>query len=88
MNKAPRLRQWFLNNMPERYVYPTHSMAIKYLYKTPKVYADALTLIDVNNPDFEVDLIELNKKLNPSYAGPLSAPAVYQPPAKAELEVA
>ena len=72
MNKAPRLRRWFLENMPERYVYPKHSTAIKYLYKTPKVYADALTLIDVNNPDFEVDLIALNRQLNPQYQRPLS----------------
>lgn len=72
MNKAPRLRHWFLANMPERYVYPTHWTALKYLYNTPKVYANALTLIDVNKPDFEVDLIDLNKQLNPQYKGPLS----------------
>jgi fatty acid desaturase len=70
MNKAPRLRQWFLANMPERYVYPTHSTALKYLYKTPKVYADSLTLIDVNNPAFTVDLIALNRQLNPAFKGP------------------
>ncbi|MCG8668501.1 MAG: fatty acid desaturase [Pseudomonadales bacterium] len=71
MNKAPRLRKWFLENMPERYVFPTHSTAIKYLYKTPKVYADSLTLIDVNDPNFEVDLIKLNQQLNPLYKGPI-----------------
>lgn len=85
MNNAPRLRQWFLDNMPERYVYPTHSTAIKYLYKTPKVYSDALTLIDVNKPDFEVDLIALNKKLNADYKGPVSAPAIYSGSAKPEM---
>lgn len=83
MNKAPRLRQWFLENMPERYVYPTHSTAIKYLYKTPKVYADSLTLIDVNNPSFEVDLIDLNKQLNPAYQGPLTEPTASPQPAAA-----
>ncbi|MDX1693072.1 MAG: fatty acid desaturase [Ketobacteraceae bacterium] len=67
MNKAPRLRQWFLENMPDRYVYPGHWTAIKYLYKTPRVYADALTLIDVNNPGFEVDLVKLNRQLNPEF---------------------
>ncbi len=70
MNKAPRLRQWFLDNMPERYVCPPHSVALKYLYATPKVYADALTLIDVNAPSFQVDLVDLNRQLNPGYAPP------------------
>ena len=73
MNKAPRLRQWFLENMPERYVYPTHATALRYLYKTPKVYADSLTLIDVHRPEFEVDLIALNKQLNPQFRGAQNA---------------
>lgn len=69
MHNAPRLRQWFLKNMPERYVWPTHSTALRYLYSTPKVYLDANTLIDVNNPEHKVDIQSMNKALNPIYAG-------------------
>lgn len=66
-NKAPRLRKWFLENMPERYVYPSHATALKYLYSTPKVYLDAHTLVDVNDPFNTVDLHELNSIFNPGY---------------------
>lgn len=61
--QAPKVRAWFLKNMPERYVCPTHLQAIRYMYQTPKVYLDANTLVDVNDPSFTVDLRALTEKL-------------------------
>lgn len=61
--RAPRVRAWFLQNMPERYVCPSHLSALQYLYQTPKVYLDANTLIDVNDPSFKVELPELTARL-------------------------
>lgn len=61
--QAPRVREWFLVNMPERYVCPSHLQALQYMYKTPKVYLNAYTLVDVNDPAVQVDLRELTLKL-------------------------
>ncbi len=61
--QAPKLRAWFLANVPERYVWPSHAKALKYMYSTPKVYLDANTLIDVNQPEVTVDIRELTPHL-------------------------
>jgi fatty acid desaturase len=41
---APRVRAWLKENMPERYVCPTHFQAVRMLYRTPRVFKDAHTL--------------------------------------------
>ncbi len=61
--QAPKVRAWFLQNMPERYVWPTHLQALRYMYSTPKVYLDANTLVDVNNPSYTVEIHALTEKL-------------------------
>ena len=48
---APRVRTWLEENEPERYVTPSHVRAFTYLYRTPRVYQDANTLVDPERPD-------------------------------------
>jgi fatty acid desaturase len=48
---APRVRRWLLDNEADRYVSPKHWMAFLYLYKTPRVYLDATTLCDPDEPE-------------------------------------
>lgn len=47
---APRLRTWLRANEPDRYVSPAHRTALSYLYRTPRVYLDASTLCDPDEP--------------------------------------
>ena len=47
---APRLRTWLEENENDRYVTPNHAFAIAYLYRTPRVYLDATTLCDPEDP--------------------------------------
>ena len=42
------MRRWLLANEADRYVCPSHARAIAYLYRTPRVYLDATTLVDPN----------------------------------------
>lgn len=48
---APRVRRWLQANEADRYVSPPHWRAIAYLYRTPRVYLDATTLVDPDDPD-------------------------------------
>lgn len=48
---APRVRAWLEENEAERYVAPPHWLAVSYLYRTPRVYRDATTLCDPDDPD-------------------------------------
>ncbi|HKY16134.1 MAG TPA: fatty acid desaturase, partial [Microthrixaceae bacterium] len=50
-SRAPRVRQWLKANEATRYVSPPHWLAVSYLYKTPRVYLDATTLCDPDNPE-------------------------------------
>jgi fatty acid desaturase len=43
---APLVRKALLKHVPDRYLAPPHWKAILWLYKTPRVYKDAKTLID------------------------------------------
>lgn len=43
---APLVRKAILKHAPDRYLAPPHWKAILWLYKTPRVYKDAQTLID------------------------------------------
>ncbi len=58
---APRVRAWLLENEADRYVSPAHWMAFLYLYPTPRVYLDATTLCDPDDPqgDYRADTREL-----------------------------
>ena len=44
--EAPKVRAWLLDHEADRYVCPSHLRALAYLYKTPRVYLDATTLVD------------------------------------------
>ncbi len=52
---APRVRTWLQDNVGDRYVSPSHTRALAYLYKTPRVYLDANTLCDPDDPEHTVD---------------------------------
>lgn len=69
-NKLPKIKQWLQENTPEKYVCPSHIKALFYLYTTPRVYANAYTLVDVDNPKRKIDLLELQRKLNPIFFNP------------------
>lgn len=58
---APRVRAWLLEHEADRYVSPAHWMAFLYLYRTPRVYLDATTLCDPDDPhgDYHADTREL-----------------------------
>lgn len=58
---APRVRAWLLEHEADRYVSPPHWRAFLYLYKTPRVYLDAHTLVDPDDPegDYRADTREL-----------------------------
>jgi len=62
---APRVRAWLLENETERYVSPSHAKAIAFLYKTPRVYLDATTLVNPDDPDgpYRADTRELAEAL-------------------------
>jgi fatty acid desaturase len=63
---APRVRAWLLENEPDRYVSPKHWLAFAYLYRTPRVYLDATTLCDPDDPqgDYRADTRELAEILH------------------------
>jgi len=44
--ETPKVRAWLLAHAPDRYVCPAHGTAIAYLYRTPRVYLDAHTLVN------------------------------------------
>ena len=62
-DQAPKVRAWLEQEMPERYVCPSHVKAVAMLYKTPRVYKDAKTLIDPLKPERTVDVMELQGQL-------------------------
>lgn len=64
---APKVRQWLHENIPNSYVNPEHWRAVYYLYKTPRVYSNSHTLVDVVNPPTELDLKDFQQKLKPGY---------------------
>lgn len=43
---APAVRAWLREHEGERYVSPPHPVAVAALYRTPRVYLDATTLVD------------------------------------------
>ena len=63
-DQAPKVRAWLQQEMPERYVCPSHVKAVAMLYKTPRVYQDANTLVDPLNRERTVDVMELQGQLN------------------------
>lgn len=62
-HRAPRVRAWLRANLPRRYVCPPQVKAIAWLYRTPRVYADAVTLVDLEKPSRRVDLLALHEEL-------------------------
>lgn len=60
-HRAPRVRAWLKQHVPNRFVCPPHWRAVKLLYSTPRVYADAVTLIDLEHPERTVDVRTLWK---------------------------
>ena len=62
-DQAPKVRAWLQQEMPDRYVCPSHVKAGAMLYKPPRVYKDAKTLIDPLNPERTVDVMELQGQL-------------------------
>jgi fatty acid desaturase len=62
---APRVRAWLKEHEPDRYVSPNHAKAFMYLYRTPRVYLDATTLCDPDDPqgDYRADTTELAELL-------------------------
>lgn len=62
-DQAPKVRAWMQKEMPERYVCPSHVKAVSMLYRTPRVYQDANTLIDPLNTERTVDVMKLQEKL-------------------------
>lgn len=60
--QAPRVRQWLQKNVGDQYLSPIHWKAILYLYRTPRLYQDANTLIDGETRQ-TVDLAEIRTAL-------------------------
>jgi fatty acid desaturase len=57
----PLVRAWLLEHEAQRYVAPSHLSAILALYRTPRVYLDATTLVDPDDPEgaYRADTREL-----------------------------
>lgn len=62
---APRVRAWLEANEADRYVAPPHWWAVAQLYRTPRVYLDATTLCDPDDPQgpYRADTTELAELL-------------------------
>ncbi len=62
---APRVRSWLREHEADRYVSPAHWLAFLSLYRTPRVYLDATTLCDPDDPqgDYRADTRELAELL-------------------------
>lgn len=60
----PRVRSWLLRHVPDDYVSPSHLRALVWLYRTPRTYRNATTLVDPRRPwRRPVDLDRLAKRL-------------------------
>ncbi len=61
---APAVREWLLENEPKRYVSPSHLKAFLELYRTPRVFLDATTLVHPEHPeDSAVNTTDLAEEL-------------------------
>jgi fatty acid desaturase len=60
---APRLRTWLRVNFGDRYVSPAHWRAVVALYRTPRVYRDAKTLVDPDHPSVSMDVDGITRAL-------------------------
>lgn len=62
---APRVRAWLKDHEADRYVAPSHLTAVAQLYRTPRVYLDATTLVDPHDPQgpYRADTRELAELL-------------------------
>ena len=56
---APVVRAWLRAHAADGYVSPPHHVALKALYRTPRVYLDATTLCDPEDLDFTVHTDDL-----------------------------
>jgi fatty acid desaturase len=66
----PRVRSWLRRHVPDRYVCPAHLRALVWLYRTPRTYRDAVTLVDPRRPWREpFDLDRLARSLTLAGAG-------------------
>ena len=59
---APQMRRWLKNETRNRYVSPPHWKALLYLYRSPRLYLDANTLIEPEKGKM-VDIGELTDSL-------------------------
>lgn len=62
-DQAPKVRAWLQREMPDRYVCPSHARALAALYRTPRVYQDAHTLVDPLDRSRTVDVMALQGEL-------------------------
>ncbi len=62
-DQAPKARAWLQREMPDRYVCPSHARALAALYRTPRVYQDAHTLVDPLDRSRTVDVMALQGEL-------------------------
>jgi fatty acid desaturase len=62
----PELRAWFQREVPERYVCPPLSVALRELYSTPRVYLDFDVLVDPEDNQRRVNTAELARVLRHS----------------------
>jgi fatty acid desaturase len=59
----PELRAWLQREVPDRYICPPLSVALRQLYATPRVYLDFDTLVDPEDTERRVDTTELARTL-------------------------
>ncbi len=62
-DQAPKVREWLLREMPNRYACPSHAKALRLLYATPRVYEDAQTLVDPYDDSRRVDVMAMQPEL-------------------------
>ncbi len=53
----PKVRRWLETRFPAQYTAPSHALAIRLLYSTPRIYRDKVTLCDprLRQPDVATD---------------------------------
>lgn len=63
-NKAPRVKAWLQQHYADRYVCPSHWMALRLLYQTPRVYQAPDLLVDPTQPERTVAIASLAPMLS------------------------
>lgn len=61
--QTPLLRRWLRQHVGDRYLAPPHWLALVELYRSPRFYADAHTLVDPHQRDRRAETADIARRL-------------------------